>query len=269
MSKAIRTHGNNRCQICGREFPNGEGLFACHLFELKAVPECVQNRVTSFNDLDLGTVNDPRNYLCLCQKCHDFLDDYNITIDPKNHNLLISTRIFREEIFGVDGISCYQELVEDGNGQPTGRKLTHVDGNAYKHLFKLLQYRKRLYDIEQQLNLLSKNRALNIGTGGKRKFSFQDDQDVKKLKSHALPVEKERVDNMKALLKKFGASTRGNKLELFERIKKLQKALREDFFEGTDFEGLQHLYENQCKEVLTVVDFYFVSLISFHSFNIL
>jgi hypothetical protein len=251
MSRDIRSHGNNCCQICGRGFPDGEGLFACHLFELKAVPECVDNLLKSFNDLGLTTVNDGRNYLCLCQKCHDFLDDYNIAINPQNHDLIISNRIFNETIDGVEGISRYRDLVEYENGQPTGRKLTHLGGDAYKHPLKLLEYRKKLYDLEQKLQIMSKNRALDIAVGGKRKFLFKDEEAVKELKTRNLVFKDETKGEMKALLKKFNASTGGNKPVLFDRVQKLQQALQDDCFKETDFEGLEQLYDKQFDGALT------------------
>lgn len=249
ISRDIRAHANNSCQICGRKFPGGVGITSCHLFEMRSVPEDINNRVETYNELGLAGVNDSRNYLCLCKICQVHLDNYNITINPLDHDLIISPRIFDHEIYEVDGIAKYQDLVEDVQGNLTHRKLYHIDGDAYKHPQQLLQYRYRLYQIEQRWKIMSKQRSTFINFGGKRKSEFAENELMKKLKTQELVLNSTTCKQLKEFLSAAGIPRPKRKAELFEKVQNLQKFLNEGVG-NFSLEELENNYGDEFEEAL-------------------
>ncbi len=249
-SKDIKDRSNNQCSLCGRNFPNGIGLEASHVYEVKSMPDNVLDRIVNFDLLGIFNVNDPRNYLCLCTRCHHHFDDYNVGIDPDTQEVLISPRIYDDPIEGAPGISKYRDLVEDAQGNPTHRKLVHVHGDVCKHPRPLLEYRKELYDVEQKSRMISKYHSL-----GKRKISEVEKDVIENLKQENRPYKKLTKPIMARYLEAFGLSTTGSKSELYERMEKLKNFVNEGFTRQTTITDLLRINADEYKQTLSKCKF--------------
>ena len=174
VSKLVREHAKETCQICGRKFPGGVGLYACHLYETKSGHRDIVDQISSCSPLGLTYVNDYRNYLCLCKACHDRFDDY-----------------------------------------------------------------------EHTSNVMNKQKPLQVKVGEKRKLSFAEAA-AKRLKSVSLEYDKITVKELKDILRGLGATEKGKKQELLDRVRKLQDFINVPEQQKSDYSKFGKEFE-ECK----------------------
>ncbi len=239
MSEIIRSHSDfasilrvsqNTCAICGalRDYPGG--LYACHLLEFNSVSRKRNEHTQHCNSLGLAQGNDARNYLCLCKTCHNNFDEYNIAIDPYNSNLIISPKILDNPVNNI----TYRDLVFK-DGKPTNRKLKHVDGEIYRHPSRLIQYRHRLYELEQEFGILSKQQSLLMNKISSRKIKRQAGEGNEKetedpyetLRDFKENFDDLKVNQLRDMLRSVEMPVYGKKPELIERLRALKHTLAE------------------------------------------
>ncbi len=115
QAKICKKRDKYLCLCCGFFGADGLGLKSCHLYEIRAhKPLTEQERADKLESLELVDVNDVRNLVTMCEKCHSHFDSHKIAIHPSDLRWIMT-----KDVRGIG---------EDGEMAPSGTSYTDIHG---------------------------------------------------------------------------------------------------------------------------------------------
>ena len=92
QSKICKAKDGYICLCCGFFGPEGLAMKCCHLYEIKAheALTTVAKRTDKLKSLKLVDINELRNLVTMCEKCHTRFDSHQIGIHPVDRRWIIT-----------------------------------------------------------------------------------------------------------------------------------------------------------------------------------
>jgi hypothetical protein len=92
QSKICKEKDGYICLCCGFFGPEGLAMKCCHLYEIKAheALTTVAERKDKLKSLKLVDINELRNLVTMCEKCHTRFDSHQIGIHPVDRRWIIT-----------------------------------------------------------------------------------------------------------------------------------------------------------------------------------
>jgi 5-methylcytosine-specific restriction endonuclease McrA len=104
-----KTRDHNTCLCCGYVGAEGLGMEAAHVYEFGVHSKMAKAEgLAKLAELDLIEINEQRNMMTLCRKCHNHFDSHNITIHPVDLRWIVTDVLRGPEHFAPASVlySC-------------------------------------------------------------------------------------------------------------------------------------------------------------------
>ena len=93
QSRICKEKDGYTCLCCGFVGPEGLAMKCCHLYEIKAHQALTTERKAKLTSLKLVDINELRNLVTMCEKCHTRFDNHHIGIHPVDRRWIITDKL--------------------------------------------------------------------------------------------------------------------------------------------------------------------------------
>jgi hypothetical protein len=94
ISRLCKERDNYTCLCCGHSEVEGLTMHCCHLYEIKAHNSMTESeQKEKLKSLKLMSIDEFRNLVTMCEKCHSNFDSHKIGIHPLDHHWIIANSL--------------------------------------------------------------------------------------------------------------------------------------------------------------------------------